>query len=66
MSATATATAVTTWTIDPVHSTAEFRVRHMMIANVRGRFTGVSGKLNYNSADIAKSEIEVLSRSRHH
>ena len=58
MSATATATAVTTWTIDPVHSTAEFRVRHMMIANVRGRFTGVSGKLNYNSADIAKSEIE--------
>ncbi len=59
MTATATAPAVTTtWTIDPVHSNAEFRVRHMMIANVRGRFTGVAGKLTYDPSDVAKSVVE--------
>jgi len=50
--------ATSTWTIDPVHSLAEFRVRHMMIANVRGRFTGVTGKLTYDPADLAKSRVE--------
>jgi polyisoprenoid-binding protein YceI len=30
------ATAVTTWNIDPVHSTAQFKVKHMMISNVKG------------------------------
>ena len=52
------ATTSTTWNIDPVHSVAEFRVKHMMIANVRGRFTGVSGKLTYHSTDVAKSRVE--------
>jgi polyisoprenoid-binding protein YceI len=52
------ATTSTTWNIDPIHSVAEFRVKHMMIANVRGRFTGVSGKLTYHSTDVAKSRVE--------
>jgi polyisoprenoid-binding protein YceI len=61
MSTTATAassTATTTWTIDPVHSIAEFRVKHLMISNVRGQFTGVTGKLTFNPADPAKSHVE--------
>jgi len=59
MSTTATApAATTTWTIDPVHSIAEFRVKHLMISNVRGQFTGVTGKLTFNPADIAKSQVE--------
>ena len=29
-----------TWVIDPVHSTIEFSVRHLMAAKVRGHFTG--------------------------
>ncbi len=59
MGTTATApAATTTWTIDPVHSIAEFRVKHLMISNVRGQFTGVTGKMTYNPADIAKSHIE--------
>jgi polyisoprenoid-binding protein YceI len=59
MSTSAAAPAVTsTWTIDPVHSNAEFRVRHMMIANVRGRFTGVTGKLTYNPTNISQSQVE--------
>jgi polyisoprenoid-binding protein YceI len=50
--------AVSTWKIDPVHSSAEFRVRHMMISNVRGHFTGISGTLTYNEADAAQSKVE--------
>lgn len=57
-SATTPSTAVTTWKIDPVHSIAEFRVRHMMISNVRGQFTGVSGTLSYNENDLAQSRVE--------
>jgi polyisoprenoid-binding protein YceI len=31
--------------IDPSHTTAEFVVRHMMIAKVRGRFTALAGTI---------------------
>jgi len=41
-----TTTAVAnTWVIDPAHSRAEFKVKHMMISNVKGSFSGVSGTL---------------------
>ncbi|MGA8531846.1 MAG: YceI family protein [Acidobacteriaceae bacterium] len=50
--------ATTTWNIDPVHSIAEFRVKHMMISNVRGQFTGVTGSLTYNPADLEKSHVD--------
>jgi polyisoprenoid-binding protein YceI len=59
MSATTTTPATaSTWNVDPVHSMAEFRVKHLMISNVRGRFTGVTGKLVYDPADLAKSSVE--------
>ena len=32
-------TTTTTWNIDPAHSVAEFKVKHMMIANVKGHFS---------------------------
>ncbi len=50
--------ATTTWKIDPVHSTAQFKVKHMMIANVKGEFTGVTGTLNLDPADITKSQVQ--------
>jgi polyisoprenoid-binding protein YceI len=34
-----------TWTVDPAHSSVEFSVKHMGIANVRGRFTEFEGTL---------------------
>jgi polyisoprenoid-binding protein YceI len=34
-----------TWTIDPVHSTVGFTIRHMMISKVRGRFGAFEGTL---------------------
>jgi polyisoprenoid-binding protein YceI len=33
-----TTAATTTWNIDPAHSSAEFKVKHMMISNVKGHF----------------------------
>ena len=51
-------TQTTTWKIDPVHSVAEFKVKHMMISNVKGQFTGVSGALTLDGEDIAKSKVE--------
>ena len=39
--ANAVQTATTIWNLDPVHSTAGFK--HMMITNVKGQFTAVTG-----------------------
>jgi polyisoprenoid-binding protein YceI len=33
------------WTIDPVHSDVSFKVRHLVVANVRGKFHGVIGTI---------------------
>lgn len=36
---------VTTWQLDPAHSSVEFSVKHMMMTTVRGRFKTVSATL---------------------
>ena len=48
-------TSTTTWNIDPVHSIAEFKVKHMMISNVKGHFTKVTGSLILDESDFTKS-----------
>jgi polyisoprenoid-binding protein YceI len=47
------------WQIDPAHSAAHFSVRHLMISNVRGEFTKLSGSALLNSVDPSKSTVEV-------
>ena len=56
--ATAPTTTTSIWNIDPVHSVVEFKVRHMMISNVKGQFTGVSGVLTLGETDVTKSRVE--------
>jgi polyisoprenoid-binding protein YceI len=51
-------TANTTWNVDPVHSVAEFKVKHMMNSNVKGQFTGVKGTLVLDEDDLLKSRVE--------
>lgn len=51
-------TSATTWKIDPAHSTAEFKVRHMMIANVSGYFSSISGALFLDKSDLGNSRVE--------
>jgi polyisoprenoid-binding protein YceI len=59
MSATpATTPAVSTWKVDPAHSSAEFKVKHMMISNVKGKLHGISGVLTLDESDITRSHVE--------
>lgn len=57
LSATASAGA-TTWDIDPAHSSAQFSVRHMMVSNVRGEFSKLSGVVVYDPADLKQARVE--------
>ncbi len=58
MSTTAITPQTATWKLDPAHSVAEFKVKHMMITNVKGQFTGITGTLTLDPADITKSTVE--------
>lgn len=59
MSTIATTPASTiTWKIDPAHSSAEFKVKHMMISNVKGSFSGLNGTLIEDTADPTRSRVE--------
>jgi polyisoprenoid-binding protein YceI len=55
---TVTPNATNTWKIDPAHSSAEFKVKHMMISNVKGRFSGLSGTLVLDAEDATQSHME--------
>jgi len=56
---TTAATGLSTWKIDPSHSVAEFKVRHMMISYVKGKFSGLSGVLKLDENDYTHSTVEV-------
>src|SRR5271166_987797 len=56
---TAQEVAVSTWSIDPAHSSVHFKVRHLGIAWVRGEFRVLRGKLNWNENNIEESRVEV-------
>jgi polyisoprenoid-binding protein YceI len=58
MSANAPQPTTTTWNIDPVHTHAEFKVRHMMITNVKGHFKPVNGVITIDEVDISRSHVE--------
>lgn len=46
-----------TWKLDPAHSKASFKVRHLMISNVAGRFGKLEGTVQ---GDPAKPEAAVV------
>jgi polyisoprenoid-binding protein YceI len=50
----------TTYKIDPAHSSAQFVVRHMMITNVRGGFSGVEGTIEFDSDHPNEPRIDVV------
>jgi polyisoprenoid-binding protein YceI len=49
---------MSTYQIDTAHSAAQFKVRHMMIANVKGEFDKVTGTVNFDPANPAASTVE--------
>lgn len=56
--ATVPQTMLTTWSIDPAHSTVEFAVKHMMISTVRGRFADFHATVVTDDADPAQTRVE--------
>lgn len=44
--------------IDPVHSSATFKVKHMLVSTVVGRFSETSGTITYDDKDPSKSKVE--------
>ena len=55
---TIAAPATTTWKIDPAHSHAQFKVKHMMISNVKGEFSALTGSLTLDGDNIENSSVE--------
>ncbi len=47
------------WFIDPSHTRANFTARHMMIANVHGQFDKITGTVDFNEQDPARSTVDV-------
>jgi polyisoprenoid-binding protein YceI len=47
------------WVIDPDHTIALFSIRHLMIANVKGHFSKITGTLHFDPSDITSSSVEV-------
>src|ERR1700746_3658126 len=52
-------TSTTTWNIDPAHSAAEFKVKHTMISNVKGRFPKLSGISPLDESGSHHPRVEV-------
>jgi len=49
-----------TWNIDQDHSAATFTIKHMMVANVRGLFSRVSGTIQFDPADPGSSSMKAV------
>lgn len=48
-----------TYTLDPAHTTIGFKVKHLMITNVKGVFEKFSGTVAIDEKDITKSKVNV-------
>jgi len=51
--------AAATWTIDPEHSSVGFKIRHLMVSNVKGSFDKYVGTVELDEKDITKSKVAV-------
>jgi polyisoprenoid-binding protein YceI len=47
-----------TYTIDPSHSSVHFSVRHLMVSNVRGEFSRLSGTIQFDPDNPAASSVQ--------
>ena len=48
------------WQIDSAHSNFGFKIRHLMVSNVKGEFTKSSGTVLMDDQDITKMKIEIM------
>jgi polyisoprenoid-binding protein YceI len=50
--------AITKWIIDPTHSEIGFKIKHLMITNVSGKFDGFEAEVQTQGEDFATAQIE--------
>jgi len=55
---TSTATSTTTWTIDAYHSEVLFKVKHLVITTVTGKFKNFTGKVETENNDFTNAQIQ--------
>ena len=48
------------WQIDTAHSRAQFTVKHLGIANIRGDFGGVTGTVDFDGKDVTKAKVTAV------
>jgi polyisoprenoid-binding protein YceI len=55
----------TVWTFDPGHTQINFKAKHMMVTNVRGQFTGITGKIvgDFDDPTLAEVDVEIDANS---
>jgi polyisoprenoid-binding protein YceI len=44
--------------IDAAHSSVQFSVRHLMVSNVKGTFSGVTGTVSYDPEKLEQTSID--------
>src|SRR5687767_13583502 len=49
---------ILTYDIDPSHSSATFKVRHLMVSNVRGALGRITGQVIIDESDLSRSSVE--------
>src|SRR5690606_36876109 len=47
----------TLWAIDPTHSELTFRIKHLMITNVKGEFRNFSASIESEGEDFSKAKV---------
>jgi polyisoprenoid-binding protein YceI len=57
--ATVTPSGSRTYEIDASHSSASFKVRHLMVSNVRGEFGQIGGRIVIDDVDLTRSTVDV-------
>lgn len=48
-----------TWDLDVDHSNLQFKVKHLMIANVKGKFNSFAGTLTTEGDDLSTGKLDV-------
>jgi polyisoprenoid-binding protein YceI len=48
---------MTTWKIDPVHSEINFKVKHLLVSTVTGRFDKFNATIDTNNEDFSDAKI---------
>lgn len=59
MSTETTTATRTTWNMDPSHSELLFKVRHMMITNVKGEFRKFNATIDLVGNDLSSAAVQV-------